>query len=315
MEKILSIIIPVYNVRDYIIKCVENLIIKRDDYEIILIDDGSTDGTSLICDTLDKSYSQVMVIHTINKGVSVARNIGINKANGKYIYFVDGDDVFYGLDNLLEQLDLKIDKLYAVPYHIIGKDKILYVREIACISNESIDSYSKSMQSLFHACWGYVFPYSLIRDNGIYFHEGIAYAEDWAFTIQCLSLSNAINPLIGCCYKYRSNRDGSAMNIKKDSSLIFKYFQPFGDMSKFILVANCKSIVFRQQGALLNYILSIIRDNQSNLNIAYCAKSLRQCVNFELIKYAHGFIKIKFILVKIHISLYLFLVKSYRRLI
>lgn len=312
MEKKLSIIIPVYNIKDYIINCVENLILQRCDYEIILVDDGSSDETYDICNHLEDVYLQVSVIHTQHNGVSAARNIGLNKACGKYIYFVDGDDIFCGIDNLIEQLDMNFDKLYAVPYHIISKGKELYIRDIACNTNESIDSYANYMQPLFHACWGYVFPLSLIHNNDISFHEGVAYAEDWAFTIQCLSLSDIINPLSRCYYKYTTNRDDSAMNKPLVASRIYAHFLPFYDMSKYLDIAKCKSIIYKQQVMLLNYVVTTIKDNISKLDVSYCAKKLRCCVNYQLVYYAPWSIKIKFILVKIHINLYFLFARSIR---
>lgn len=89
-----SVIIPVYNVEKYLDKCIESLITQKfkDEYEIILIDDGSTDNSGEICDTYGALYKKVKVYHTKNKGVSEARNLGIKKAEGKYITFVDPDD-------------------------------------------------------------------------------------------------------------------------------------------------------------------------------------------------------------------------------
>ena len=90
---ILSIIVPVYNVEAYLENCIESLLNQKiDNYEIILIDDGSTDKSGEICDQYDEKYEQIKVIHKTNGGLSSARNTGIMYAEGKYIGFVDGDD-------------------------------------------------------------------------------------------------------------------------------------------------------------------------------------------------------------------------------
>lgn len=94
---ILSIIVPVFNVKDYLEKCVNSLIDKnltKEDYEIILVDDGSTDGVSnKICDKLAKKYKSIVkVIHQKNKGIGGARNTGIKESKGEYLFFVDSDD-------------------------------------------------------------------------------------------------------------------------------------------------------------------------------------------------------------------------------
>lgn len=90
----ISIIIPVYNVKNYINNCLKSLINQTyKDIEVILVDDGSNDGSELICDECCKKYNFFKVIHKINGGVSSARNEGLKYATGEYIIFVDSDDI------------------------------------------------------------------------------------------------------------------------------------------------------------------------------------------------------------------------------
>lgn len=100
----LSIIVPIYNVAPYLKKCVESLIVQDyDDYEIILVDDGSIDNSGLIADDLQSQYPErLIVVHQSNCGLSVARNTGLVKANGDYVCFVDSDD--YWEHNVLGDL-------------------------------------------------------------------------------------------------------------------------------------------------------------------------------------------------------------------
>ena len=93
MTDLISIIVPVYNKEKYIKKCVDSLIKQSySDIEIILVDDGSTDKSPEICDEYAERDSRIRVIHRENGGLSVARNTGIENANGKYLMFVDADD-------------------------------------------------------------------------------------------------------------------------------------------------------------------------------------------------------------------------------
>ena len=93
MGKILSITIPSYNVEKYIRHCIESIINQTyPDLQIILVDDGSTDCSGLICDEYAKKDARITVVHTENKGVSSARNLGIKHAKGEYIAFLDSDD-------------------------------------------------------------------------------------------------------------------------------------------------------------------------------------------------------------------------------
>ena len=93
--KKLTVVVPCYNVEDYLCRCLDSLVhqdIPESDYEVIAVDDGSTDSTGEICDRYAKEYPQVKVVHQANAGVSAARNNGMSIAQGKYLFFVDGDD-------------------------------------------------------------------------------------------------------------------------------------------------------------------------------------------------------------------------------
>ena len=103
MKKV-SIIIPVYNVKNYLGQCLES-VIQQDfiDYEIICVDDASTDNSGNILDAYEKQYDMIQVIrHTKNRGLSAARNTGLEQATGKYVWFVDSDDII--CPNSLEEL-------------------------------------------------------------------------------------------------------------------------------------------------------------------------------------------------------------------
>lgn len=91
--KLVSVVVPVYNVKDYLAECLDSLLAQTYPYiEILLIDDGSTDGSADICDEYSLNNSQIKVFHKENGGVSSARNLGIDKAEGEYLIFVDADD-------------------------------------------------------------------------------------------------------------------------------------------------------------------------------------------------------------------------------
>ena len=91
--ELISIIVPVYNIEKYVAKCLET--IRNQTYtniEVIVVDDGSTDNSGVICDTIASLDNRINVFHRKNEGLSTARNFGIDKANGKYVVFIDGDD-------------------------------------------------------------------------------------------------------------------------------------------------------------------------------------------------------------------------------
>lgn len=90
----ISIIIPVYNVEQYLDKCLQSVINQTyQDIEIILVDDGSSDSSGILCDKWKEKDSRIKVIHKSNGGLSNARNVGIEQANGEYLMFIDSDDI------------------------------------------------------------------------------------------------------------------------------------------------------------------------------------------------------------------------------
>ncbi len=113
-KELISIIIPVYNTKKYLERCIES--VRNQTYknlEIILVDDGSTDGTGDLCDEYKKLDSRIVVLHKENGGQGTARNLGINVANGEYIAFVDSDDwieadMYEELHNNLKKYDADI---------------------------------------------------------------------------------------------------------------------------------------------------------------------------------------------------------------
>lgn len=111
-KPLISIIVPVYQVKDYVGDCVESLC--RQTYtnlEIVLVDDGSTDGSEVICDDYARRDNRIRVIHQENQGLSAARNAGLDQATGEYVAFVDSDDVV--LPSYIEELYRLIKKYHA----------------------------------------------------------------------------------------------------------------------------------------------------------------------------------------------------------
>ena len=90
----ISVIVPVYNVENYIRECLDSILASTyTDFELILVDDGSTDNSGTICEEYASRDSRVVVSHQVNRGLSSARNHGIEMSTGEYISFVDADDV------------------------------------------------------------------------------------------------------------------------------------------------------------------------------------------------------------------------------
>ncbi|MCD7807059.1 MAG: glycosyltransferase [Lachnospiraceae bacterium] len=123
MEKqLISVIVPVYNIKEYLPRCVRSVIAQTyENLEIILVDDGSTDGTGALCDELAAEDSRIQVFHKENGGSSSARNLGIEKARGEYLGFVDSDD--YISEDMYELLMEAVEQ-YGCEIAQVGRDEV-----------------------------------------------------------------------------------------------------------------------------------------------------------------------------------------------
>ena len=146
-----SIIVPVYNVEKYIEKCLNSLINQDfDDYEIVLVDDGSTDSSSEICDKYAKKYSYIRVIHKINEGLLLARRTGIKESKGSYIIHCDSDD--YLSPNMLKIVKICIDKkhpdMVMFGYNVVDDYYRILERHYDIFENHSV-FYTEEKKILF----------------------------------------------------------------------------------------------------------------------------------------------------------------------
>lgn len=172
-----------YNSEAYLPKCIGSLLhqdIPLDDYEIILVNDGSPDGSKTVAEDYASRFSNIIVLSQENKGTSGARNTGLRHASGKYVYFVDPDD--YILENslrcVLDQMDAESLDVLRFGYTEVDEK---YLPTKSCKHPECPDYSPKIMDGctfmadrLGIACyvWTFLFRTSLIKNNGIFFIEG-----------------------------------------------------------------------------------------------------------------------------------------------
>lgn len=208
----ISIIVPVYNVEKYIDRCIDSILNQTfKDFELILVNDGSTDNSGDICDKYSKIDSRIKVIHKINGGVSSARNVGIDNANGKYIQFIDPDD--WVDDLLLERSYNTINNedsdivFLGIKYEdFISKrvTKRVVSKEIIFDINKNIkhDAIKLIKDDLFGFTWCKLFKASIIKSHKIKFDESISLAEDEKFTCDYYKYINKISVLDEAYYYY-----------------------------------------------------------------------------------------------------------------
>jgi len=121
----LSLIVPIYNIEDYLEKCLDSLIkIKEGKIEIILVNDGSTDGSLDLCLKYRKKDNRIKIINKKNGGLSDARNKGLKEANGEFIWFIDGDDYISDVDSLFKYLN-KDNDIIVFNYNEVRNNKVI----------------------------------------------------------------------------------------------------------------------------------------------------------------------------------------------
>ena len=227
-----SIIVPVYNVEKYLKECLDSILAQdtKSAYEVILVDDGSTDGSDAICNDYADHHEDIYVIHKENGGVSSARNAGIEAARGKYILFMDSDDLYE--QNTLSTLD---DLLNAVPepdmVTLCGRDFSeqdipltgqLY-RPAVIPQGESGLEYMQRCFSLNQiptvAVWLYLYRRQFLLDHDLRFSESLAVAEDVEFNVNCLSQAKTVFGTDKILYQYRITAGSVSHRISVKNTL------------------------------------------------------------------------------------------------
>lgn len=220
MGILLSVVIPVYNAERFIEAAVESVMAQDyDNFEIILVDDGSTDNSVAICDALAAKYNRIRVLHKANGGVSSARNAGIDAALGDYITFVDADDKIG--DNMLadlmtECISKNADKVFC------GHDEVFrdghHVTHIASLPARKLLNRRDIIDKLLHtgclgdsymnSVWGGVYSMGVLHKYGLRF-EDRPMGEDWLFNMKYCNVIESAVYIDEPYYKYMRNGDSA----------------------------------------------------------------------------------------------------------
>lgn len=215
----LSYIVTVYNTQSMIARCMNSLLnqnLSDDEYEIILVDNGSTDNSGKVCDEFAEKYNNVKVLHLENLGAGASRNSGIKVAKGEYIWYIDSDDLIEPqvVRELLDKaVENRLDILSFCPQLAWEDDKLNIVRTepyvIPNSSNKEImngEEYSLSV-SMPSAQWCSLYRRDFLLQNNIWFIEKITY-EDQEYTPRAYYLAERVSHVNTIVYNY-IQRSGS----------------------------------------------------------------------------------------------------------
>ena len=194
-----SFIVPVYNAAPFLRNCVDSILRQSfDGFELLLVDDGSTDGSNGICDQMAEKDPRIRVFHKENGGVSSSRNLGIKHSRGEWICFADADDIVLenGLQSLVDGISDEVDMVWG-GYEVFDEDG-----EITYAVSERISEFitnKDGIEMLFLPkyyrylgyVWGRLFRREVLLSSGIGFDEDIIYNEDRLFCTRYLCASSA----------------------------------------------------------------------------------------------------------------------------
>lgn len=211
----ISVIVAAYNAEKYLSETLESILHQTiDDYEVIVVNDGSKDGTRNILETYSKSYDRLRVIDQENGGPSAARNTGLNAAQGDYIFFFDADDILEcdALESLYDAAQSHNADLVIAKYDIFNKYKTVQINNINdLVVQDKIDKYNLMILWTF-SLWNKLFKRKLIEKYHFRF-PSLSYSEDGAFLMEYVYHTEKITGLDKVVCHYRKMYDGGTEAI------------------------------------------------------------------------------------------------------
>ena len=269
-NKKLSIIVPVYKVESYLSRCIDSILAQTyKNFELILVDDGSPDKCSEICDRYASNDARIKVIHKVNGGLSSARNVGIDVSTGEYLAFVDSDDyisrdMYKDMINLLESNALDIvscDAFVAKGTKIKGLagDGKLTIYDRSTILRKSLCDYD-------NAAWNKVYTRAAI--GSVRFPEGRLF-EDTASAYLFFNNCNKVGHINRSYYYYYRNPNSitqTAFKTKPRMDFVLGYVErlDFAIKNRIDCIPQCKSLLIK---AALSCLTAIYVSSEDDYNI------------------------------------------------
>lgn len=217
--ELVSVIVPVYNTEQYLKRCVDSILAQTYPHlEIILVDDGSTDNSYAICEEYKEKFSNVLVIHKSNGGLSETRNVGMNSASGRYIAFVDSDDC---IDSRM--IEICVEAQQNTSADIVGFQwqnfsdaipKATFKNRIKVIKNKKVIPFYLIKNRLYCAV-RYLYDKSIIEEHNLSFDPAVKLGEDQLFIYNYIKHCQVAAMLTYDGYFYYSNPNSLSAGVVK----------------------------------------------------------------------------------------------------
>lgn len=277
----ISIILPVYNAKKYLKKCVKSILNQTfEDFELLVIDDGSTDGSGEICDKFALLDGRIRVFHQANKGLPNARNIGLKEAKGEWIGFVDNDDFCESkmFEVLLKNAIEKKVNFCVCGFNEVQKDGVstnglLNLKSGFMSSYEVLDIWI--MKHCFIMCWNILIKREILTKNKIDFDEKYKLHEDTLFIYKLLKCVDRIYICTDLLYNYirRENSLSTYVNIDDKKLKAIELFNEMISMEKNEKIKT--DIKIMKLYRLLFYAQTCIMHDQNNPHYNRILKHLK----------------------------------------
>lgn len=288
-----SVIIPVYNVENYLPRCIDSLLAQNyADLEILLIDNGSKDQSGQICEDYAAQFSNITAYHIPNKGVGSARNFGLAKAKGEFIYFVDADDYLVGnlFSDVESQLDSQLDLLVFSYYNSIEKNLSEINRSANILPIEGKKDKSDfialfqelCLTDMMYTVWNKIYRREFLEEHEIVF-ESYELGEDVRFNLNVYQHVNAVFLVKSGYYVYISGRVDSAMGQYNPNRMNYQ-LEELGKVDQLMVSWNIHDDQFIDQikaRILMSNIQNISKQKMSLSKKRHCVEML--CRNQEMI--------------------------------
>ncbi len=218
----ISVIVPVYNVEQYLPRCIDSILAQTfTDFELLLIDDGSTDNSGKICDEYAERDNRILTFHKMNEGISATREFAINHVNGQFVQFVDSDDWIES--NMFE---LMYNQAIATNADIVGcnfiqeyKNKLLKTKAIYKDKESFILSV---ISNHWGVLWKLLIRHQLFIKYDIHFPNGIDGGEDYFVVTQLLLNCNVVSFIDSYLYHYVRYNNTSFISTPSFEKLMYQ---------------------------------------------------------------------------------------------
>lgn len=295
MDSLVSVIIPVYNVKDYIAESIESICTQAyNNLEIILVDDGTKDNSIEIAnDVLRKFDRKAIIIHQKNSGLPAARNSGLKVAKGDYVCFIDSDDIISEnhIQNALQTITRSLYQVVYSDFEYTSEDN----RNGRFAKFSGTEGYNRNQlfklfsdRAIKIHCCSLLISTKLLKENNLWFNENLKYGEDVEFMWRLFSVSNGIEHAKQDSYKYliRSNSIMSSPTFDKWDIFVSEFKETMSNLSR-QYPSDKDTYVYVYNRTLLGLLHTVAKNTDLSSFIEFSNKMNCKRISNSLFRYGN----------------------------